>query len=320
MLAAASTALIPDRVRAHVAIMRPDHWFKNVFVLPGVAVAVSMLPRVDWGGIAYRLNVGIAAICLTASSYYTLNELLDAPFDRHHPEKRNRPVPSGRVHVPLGWVQWLVLGLASFALGWTVSKKLAMVQAALWIMGCLYNVPPVRTKDVAYLDVLSEAANNPLRMLAGWYLVDSFAMPPASLLAAYWMIGGFFMGLKRFAELRSIGDREVAATYRRSFRVYDEESLLSSAVFYASASMLCLGAFMMRYRMELLLAFPAIAVVVMAYFRLALAKDSPVQAPEKLYRSRGLMSAVVVATALLALLMFVDVPVLHSVLAPQLPR
>ena len=38
----------------------------------------------------------------------------------------------------------------------------------LWVMGCIYNIPPVRSKDLPYLDVLSEAVNNPLRMLAGW--------------------------------------------------------------------------------------------------------------------------------------------------------
>ena len=37
---------------------------------------------------------------------------------------------------------------------------------ALWVMGCVYNIPPVRSKDLPYLDVLSEAINNPIRMLA----------------------------------------------------------------------------------------------------------------------------------------------------------
>ena len=36
-------------------------------------------------------------------------------------------------------------------------------------MGCLYNIPPIRTKDHAYVDVLSESINNPIRFLVGWY-------------------------------------------------------------------------------------------------------------------------------------------------------
>ena len=38
---------------------------------------------------------------------------------------------------------------------------------ALWVMGIAYNVPPVRTKEIPYLDVLSKSVNNPLRLLLG---------------------------------------------------------------------------------------------------------------------------------------------------------
>ena len=50
---------------------------------------------------------------------------------------------------------------------------------ALWVMGCVYNVPPMRTKDRPWLDVLSEAINNPLRLLIGWYMVPSGLIAPA---------------------------------------------------------------------------------------------------------------------------------------------
>ena len=54
-----------------------------------------------------------------------------------------------------------------------VGKMFALTALLLWVMGCLYNFPPVRTKDVPYLDVLTESINNPLRMLLGWYAVTS---------------------------------------------------------------------------------------------------------------------------------------------------
>jgi decaprenyl-phosphate phosphoribosyltransferase len=307
-------------LRGHLAIMRADHWFKNVFVLPGTAVALSLVPAPDLADVAWRLGLGLVAICLTASSYYTLNELLDAPFDKFHPQKSSRPVPAGLVNVRLGYVQWLALGALSMGLGAFISRQFAVTLGTLWVMGCLYNIPPIRTKDLPYLDVLSESLNNPLRMLAGWYVVDSSALPPGSLLMSYWMIGGFFMALKRYAEYRSIGDKQQAIAYRKSFRYYDESKLLTSAVFYAAASMLCLGAFMMRYRLELLLAFPGVGAVVSNYFRLGLAPNSPVQTPEKLYRDARLMTAVVVCSAMLVALMFYDVPELYELLAPQLHR
>ena len=58
------------------------------------------------------------------------------------------------------------------------------------LIGIIYNVPPFRTKDIPYLDVLSESLNNPLRFILGWHMIiDSF--PPSSILISYWMGGAF---------------------------------------------------------------------------------------------------------------------------------
>lgn len=298
----------------HLSIIRADHWFKNVFVLPGVVVALGIVPELASWDILPRLGIGLASVCLIASSNYVLNELVDAEFDRHHPSKRHRPVPAGKVSIPLGYVQWLMLMALGLGLGWLVSPRFTATMGALWVMGCAYNVRPVRTKDLPYLDVISEAVNNPLRMLAGWYVVITAAepLPPTTLLVSYWMVGCYFMALKRFAEYRKIGDPGRAAAYRKSFGLYDENRLLVSIMFYAATAMLFFGAFLMRYRMELILSFPLVAWVMAQYLELAFKDDSPVQNPEGLYKEKGLMLAVVLCTVVLGVLFFVDLPWLEG--------
>ena len=73
---------------------------------------------------------------------------------------------------------------------------------ALLTMGVAYNARPVRSKDRAYLDVLSEAVNNPLRFLLGWFALAPYVLPPLSALLAYWMGGAFLMAIKRYSEYR----------------------------------------------------------------------------------------------------------------------
>ena len=296
--------------------MRPDHWFKQVFALPGIAAALSDATGDIPGGLWGRVVLGIASTCLVASSNYVINELLDAPSDLLHPTKRDRPVPSGLVNVPLALVQWIITMVVGVGIGLLISVPFACAVLALWVMGCIYNIPPVRSKDLPYLDVLSESINNPLRMLAGWYLTGIDAFAPTSLLASYWMVGCYFMALKRFAEYNEIGDRARAAAYRASFAFYTPERLLVSVVFYASAAMLFLGAFVMRYRLELILAFPLIAVVMAIYFSLAFTPNSAVINPEKLYRERRLMLAVVICSVCMAALMFIDIEALDTVFRP----
>jgi 4-hydroxybenzoate polyprenyltransferase len=303
----------------HLRIARVDHWFKNVFVIPGIVAAVGVDPTIPRDELWVRVSVGLASVCLVASSNYVINELLDAPSDLSHPVKRRRPVPSGQVSVLLAYVQWIFLMFVGVAIGAWVSRSFATTVAILWVMGCVYNIPPVRSKDLPYIDVLSEAVNNPLRMLAGWFIGSTTTLAPASLLLSYWMVGCYFMAIKRFAEYRELGSADVAAAYRRSFTFYTPERLIVSIMFYASAAMLFLGAFVMRYRLELILSFPLVALVMAMYLDLSFAKNSAVQRPEGLYREPRLMVAVIVCTLAMTTLMLFDLPVLQLIFNPTAP-
>jgi decaprenyl-phosphate phosphoribosyltransferase len=303
----------------HIRIARIDHWFKNVFVLPGIVAAAGIDPHHIADGLPFRIALGLLATCIVASSNYVINELMDVPFDRHHPTKHARPIPSGQVNVPLAYVQWIVLGALGLWLALRISNAFAATLGVLWIMGVLYNIPPIRTKDVPYLDVLSEAINNPIRLVAGWLIVTSASFPPISLLLSYWMIGCYFMALKRFAESRTIGDRERLARYRKSLAWFDERRLLVSIMFYGSSAMLFFGAFIMRYRLELILSFPLVALLMAIYLSLAFKEKSAVQYPEKLYREKTLMVAVVSCVVLMVILLFWNIPLMARVFNPSAP-
>ena len=133
------------------------------------------------------------------------------------------------------------------------------------------------------------------------------------------MLGAFFMTVKRFAEYRLIGDPEKAAAYRASFRGYTEERLLVASTFYAVAFGLCLGIFLIRYRLELLIVVPLIAGVIAWYIHLGMQDDSPTQYPERLYQERGLMLYLSVCVLIAIAALYVDLPLLHDLLEPNQP-
>ena len=299
-------------IRPYVQIARIDHWFKNAFMLLGVILAVFYQPEVATGSSLLPLGLAVLATCLVASSNYVLNELLDGPRDRLHPVKKNRPVPAGLVKPGVAYAEWLALAGAGFTLALAINAYLFLSVLFLWVMGIAYNVPPLRTKEWPYLDVLSESVNNPIRLLLGWFALVSDIFPPVSLLIAYWMVGAFFMAMKRYAEYRYIGDRRVAAAYRRSFEYYTDERLLVSIMFYATACALFAGIFIVRYHLELILFAPLAAGMFAYYMKLGMLPDSPVQNPEKLYRQRGFFAYMVACTLAFVLLMFVSIPPLYE--------
>ena len=307
----------PFSIWPYVQIARVDHWFKNAFMLLGVILAVFYQPEVAaWSSIV-PLGIGVLATCLVASSNYVLNELLDGPNDRLHPETRHRPVPAGLVRPAIAYAEWLLLAAAGFALAWSLNVYFLMSAVSLWVMGIAYNVPPLRTKEWPYIDVLSESINNPIRLFLGWFALVTDHVPPLSLAISYWMVGAFFMAMKRFAEYRHIGDPKVAAAYRRSFAHYNEERLLVSLFFYATTCALFAGIFMVRYHLELILFAPFMGGVFAYYLHVGMRPNSPVQHPEKLYRQRGFFAYMVMTTVVFVLLMFTSIPPLYDLFNVQ---
>jgi decaprenyl-phosphate phosphoribosyltransferase len=305
--------------QGYIRIARLDHWIKTLFVLPGIAAALALNHYPFTSRILVKMVLGLMAASLIASSNYVLNEVLDAPYDRFHPLKCHRPVPSGQVSVPLAYLEWLGLGGIGLAIAIRISLPFMLSLLALWVMGCIYNVRPFRSKDIPYLDVLSEAANNPIRMFAGWFIVSASTIPPLSLLVSYWMAGCYFMALKRYAELLHFRSDKRLQQYRSSLAQFTPESLMVSVVFYGCASMLFFGAFLMRYRFELVLSFPLIALVMAIYLSLAFKPESAVEHPEKLYREPKLMLAVLACVVVMAICLSVDMPKLYTTFRPTAP-
>src|SRR2546430_1016199 len=74
-------------LRGYLQIARVDHWVKNVFVLPGIVVALSLDHKQLTFGILIPILIGLLSTCLVASSNYVINELIDASEDSQHPTK-----------------------------------------------------------------------------------------------------------------------------------------------------------------------------------------------------------------------------------------
>jgi len=297
----------------YVRIARPDHWFKNIFMLPGIALA-WVLTHSTSPHLLLAIPVGIFSTCLIASANYVINEWLDREFDRHHPAKKLRPSVAGHLSATTVYLEYALLMAAGLALAAWISIQFLVLSAVLLLMGVLYNVQPFRSKDRVYLDVLSESVNNPLRMLLGWSIVISSAWPPSSILLAYWMGGAFLMAVKRYSEYRFIGDAAVAGRYRKSFQRYTEQSLLLSAFFYAILSSFFLAVFLIKYRVEFILSFPVFALLFVWYLAIGMRPDSAAKDPEKIFSDPRFLAFSLFIGAFVTFLFFVDIPSLGFLL------
>jgi decaprenyl-phosphate phosphoribosyltransferase len=303
-------------LRNLIKLARPDHWFKNIFVVPGYLLATEFF-QVGVFENLHRFVIGMIATCFIASANYVMNEWLDRNFDQHHPVKKFRPSVSGGVTALQVWIEYAVLVVSGLSLSYFISEKFMAAEAFLLVMGVIYNVKPLRSKDRIYLDVLSESINNPIRFVIGWYMISDEVFPPSSILLTYWLGGAFLMQIKRYSEYRFINNPEIAGAYRRSFRFYNENKLINASIFYAVCSAILGGVFLVKYKIELILLAPFIALLYAWYFSIGLKPDSAAQHPENMLQEKSFLAYVIFLSVLTVVLIKVHLEPL-SILAQRI--
>ena len=286
-----ASVLSHNNIKCYISIARFDHWPKQIFMLAGVLLAALLLE--DYS-LLWSVNVliGLLAVSLAASANYVINEWLDREFDLFHPTKKNRPGPLNLINSSGIYIEYVLFIVVSIMLALSINTSFLVCLIALLISGIIYNVKPFRTKDLIYLDVMSEALNNPLRLLLGWFVVSPNIVPPASLIIIFWLGGAFLMAMKRFAEYRFISEQhgaKQAGKYRASFKYYTSDRLLLLSFLMALLAGFCFATFVVKYRAEYLLLFPLVGLLFTYYLYLALQNNSIVQTPEKLFRDRPLI-------------------------------
>jgi decaprenyl-phosphate phosphoribosyltransferase len=296
-------------MNAYLRGLRLERWPRSLAIALGSASLfflhrdffTAFLP----GAIAARLLVAFLLTWTISTANYVVNEIVDAPFDAHHPVKRFRPLVQGEIKT----VPFAVLGAALTAAGlggaWILfSRAFFFSILALLAAGFIYNVKPVRTKDIPFLDAISESANNPIRFLIGWFaFAPPRLWPPVALLAGWWAFGNFLMTAKRLSEFRLL--KEKAADYRLSHKRYSRNELLfgmtaSALVTLASA---VYGAIELRIR-ALLYFTPLLALYLSLFFRKTLEEKEIMEEPESLLRNPLIAISTVALVCLFALSFF----------------
>lgn len=298
----------------YLRIARLDHITKHVFIIPGIVLALLLRPAQAELGFA-PLMLGFLSAVALASANYVINEWLDREFDKYHPEKSQRAAVQKELSGTVVYAEYAVLVALGLGLAWLLNSTFFVIAVLFLISGVTYNVKPLRTKDVVFGDVLTESINNPLRLMLGWAMVDPSSLPPVSVLLSYWFGGAFLMNAKRLAEFRDIvaeQGQELLGLYRRSFRYYTERRLLVASLLYALFSIFFLAVFLIKYKVEYVLVFPALSFLFAEYFILALKQNSVARKPEHLFKARRMMVMVAIVVALFVLASVVDIPILET--------
>ena len=148
-------------MKKYIKIARPDHWVKNAFIFPGIVIAFLLADfTLTIPQFVIKLICGFIATCFIASANYVINEWLDAEFDQFHPTKKFRPVVSENMKFSLVMVEYAICIIVGVVFSLLVNIPFLVVELILLFMGVVYNVKPIRSKDIVYFDVKEREAGS----------------------------------------------------------------------------------------------------------------------------------------------------------------
>lgn len=144
--------------------MRPQQWVKNLLVFAGVLFARHLFDP-------DRLLIASAAFgifCLASGSVYIVNDLLDLEQDRNHPDKRMRPLASGRLKVPTALAGGGLVLLVSLGWAFRLCPAFGGIVGLYFLQNLLYSK---YLKHVVILDVMLIGCGFVLRAVSGAVVV-----------------------------------------------------------------------------------------------------------------------------------------------------
>lgn len=151
--------------------MRPKQWIKNLFVFAALMFDGKLFD------IRYlsATVAGFVVFCLLSSAVYVINDVADAPADRQHPKKKERPIARGDVPTAAAAAFAAVLVIVSIA--GAVALDLVFAAAAI-VYFALMMAYSFKLKHMVILDVLVIAVGFCLRVAGGVPLVDAVRFSP----------------------------------------------------------------------------------------------------------------------------------------------
>ncbi len=286
-------------IKGLLRTMRPKQWVKNGFVFLPLVFDFKMFvtrPLVN-------TLVGFIVLCALSSVVYLINDAVDAPQDRLHPKKKNRPIAKGIVSIRLA-ISWaIVLGVLSLALAFWLNTLFGVVAATYLAMQIVYSFV---LKHVVLVDVFVIAIGFVLRVVAGIPLVDAERFSPWLFVCTLFMslLLGFGKRRQEIVELKgSSSTRAILSEYNLS--LLDQIIPIITAGLIVSYSFYTFSAPQLPSNHAMMITIPVAMYGLFRYLYLVHVRGEGGAPDELLFRDRPLLLATLLFSLIAVLVLYV---------------
>ncbi len=191
--------------------MRINQWVKNLVIFTGIVFSGKLFDSSLWWPSFYAFII----FCLLSSTSYILNDIIDYPYDKKHPYKKNRPIAAGEISIPEATFIVFIFTLISLVVSLLFSIPFFLLCLIFILLHFFYSV---QLKKHPLIDIFTISFSFMIRTFAG-EVVTGYHIPIWLLLTIFF-VSLFMATVKRHAELVSQGKDT-----RESLRSYKEHLL-----------------------------------------------------------------------------------------------
>jgi len=270
---------------SYLKVLRIKHWIKNLFLFAAPFFGGKLFEE-------STLHLALPAFIsfsFCASSIYIFNDIRDIERDRVHPEKRNRPIASGKIRKNIAYL----LSAFLFSISLILSFKIGFYFFYFIILYFLVQVGySIYLKTIPILDIFCIASGFVIRVLAG---SAAFNVEPSRwLLLTMFMISLVLATGKRLGEVSLLEDK--IAEHRNSLNSYSISTLNEILVISSSAALIAYSLYTVEQFHKLIYTVP---VVTFGLFRYLMISKQGMGDPTKAMTHDKLLAATILIWILL---------------------
>lgn len=202
-----------NKIFSIIKLLKTKHYIKNIVVLIPLIFSLKFN---DLNSILLSIGT-LSCFCLISSAVYILNDILDTENDKKHPIKKNRPIASGAISIPLAWLLFLIVASTSLSFSILINKFVFITIFSYLVLNIWYST---QLKFFPIIDVVCIALGFIFRVLAGCFAITVVPSPFIILLTFFSSM--FFTFSKRKLEYGLIKDK---TNCRKSMNEYNEALL-----------------------------------------------------------------------------------------------
>jgi len=283
-----------NHIKDYIILIRVRQWYKNLFIFLAIFFSGTILNR----AMLLLTLKGFIALCLISSANYVFNDMIDLKNDKHHSEKRHRPLASGRIHMIEALMLFIVLVISSGVIAYGLGAWFFASVASLFILTTMYSL---FLKDEPIVDILIIAVNFVIRTVSGAFIIEVWISP--WLILCPFFIAIFLAVGKREADIKFL--KEKAFMHKDVLRFYTKEITDSMMIIATTCLIMAYSLYAFSKTSIMLVTIPFAVYAVFRYYALASTGSEIARSPDKIYKDWRMMVTIILWGIALILIRYI---------------